>query len=84
MSIVVIFMQIMIMSCITMTLFLRTNLHHDTVTDGGIYVGALFFAIVMLMFNGFLELSLTLFKLPVFFKQRDYQFYPSWAYAIPN
>ncbi|KAJ6836913.1 ABC transporter G family member 36-like isoform X2 [Iris pallida] len=76
--------QLMIMAIIAMTLFLRTNMHHDTVNDGGIYMGAIFFSTVMLMFNGFSELALTLFKLPVFFKQRDYLFYPAWAYALPT
>lgn len=72
------------MGIITMTLFFRTNMHRDSTTDGGIYLGALFFSIVMLMFNGFSELGLTIMKLPVFFKQRDYLFYPAWAYALPS
>lgn len=75
----------MVMATITMTLFLRTNMHRDNVSpDGGIYMGSLFFTIIMIMFNGFSELALTILKLPVFFKQRDYLFYPAWAYAIPT
>ncbi|XP_039117320.1 ABC transporter G family member 44-like [Dioscorea cayenensis subsp. rotundata] len=76
--------QLLLMGIITMTLFFRTNMHRDSTTDGGIYLGALFFSIVMLMFNGFSELGLTIMKLPVFFKQRDYLFYPAWAYALPS
>ncbi|KAJ0985631.1 hypothetical protein J5N97_003987 [Dioscorea zingiberensis] len=76
--------QLLLMGIITMTLFFRTNMHRDSVTNGGIYLGALFFSIVMLMFNGFSELALTIIKLPVFFKQRDYLFYPAWAYALPS
>lgn len=77
--------QLMVMATITMTLFLRTNLHRDNISpDGGIYMGSLFFSIIMIMFNGFSELALAILKLPVFFKQRDYLFYPAWAYAIPT
>lgn len=46
-------------------------------------MGALFFAVVMLMFNGFAEISMTVAKLPVFYKQRDLLFYPAWSYALP-
>lgn len=72
------------MSLIAMTVFFRTKMHHDSVEDGGIYMGALFFGVVMVMFNGFSELAMTILKLPVFFKQRDLLFYPAWAYAIPT
>lgn len=67
-----------------MTLFLRTEMHRDTVIDGGIYMGAMFFIIIIIMFNGFSELAMTIMKLPVFFKQRDLLFYPSWAYSLPT
>ncbi|XP_057769438.1 pleiotropic drug resistance protein 2-like [Salvia miltiorrhiza] len=34
--------------------------------------------------NGCLkELAMTVFRLPVFFKQRDSLFYPAWAFALP-
>lgn len=76
--------QLIITAFITMTVFLRTEMHRDSVTDGGIYMGALFFALITLMFNGFSELAMTILKLPVFYKQRDLLFYPPWAYAIPT
>ena len=56
----------------------------NTVADGQIYTGALFFAVIVTMFNGMAELSMTIAKLPVFYKQRDLLFYPSWAYALPS
>ena len=56
----------------------------NTVADGQIYTGALFFAVIVTMFNGMAELSMTIAKLPVFYKQRDLLFYPSWAYALPT
>ncbi|KAK9281885.1 hypothetical protein L1049_004792 [Liquidambar formosana] len=76
--------QLSIMAFISMTLFLRTETHKDSVNDGTIYTGALFFSVIMIMFNGMSELSMTIAKLPVFYKQRDLLFYPSWAYALPT
>lgn len=72
------------MAFVASTVFLRTNMHRDSVTDGGIYMGALFFTIIMIMFNGFSELAMTITKLPVFFKQRDLLFYPAWTYTLPS
>jgi len=36
-----------------------------------------------IMLNGMSEISQTIAKLPVFYKQRDIRFYPSWAYSLP-
>lgn len=58
-------------------------MHHETVEDGGTYLGALFFAVMVAMFNGISELNMAIMKLPVFYKQRDLLFYPAWAYSIP-
>ena len=71
------------MSLVVMTTFFRTNMHRN-VTYGGIYMGALYFALDTVMFNGFAELAMTVLKLPVFFKQRDLLFFPAWAYTIPS
>ncbi|XP_061973701.1 pleiotropic drug resistance protein 1-like [Populus nigra] len=78
------FIQLTIVAVIAMTLFLRTEMHRDSVTDGGIYVGAIFFIVVVIMFNGMAEISMTLAKLPVFYKQRDLLFFPAWIYALPT
>jgi hypothetical protein len=59
-------------------------MHRDSVGNGGIYMGALFFTTIMIMFNGLSELPITIFKLPVFFKQRDLLFYPAWTYTVPS
>ncbi|CAL2280417.1 unnamed protein product [Prunus armeniaca] len=75
--------QLAIMALITMTVFLRIDMHRDSVTDGGIYAGALFYSFVTVMFSGMSEISMTIAKLPVFYKQRDL-FFPSWAYALPT
>ncbi|KAL6208156.1 hypothetical protein ACLB2K_019107 [Fragaria x ananassa] len=74
----------LITAFVTMTLFLRTEMHRDTVDDGGIYMGAMFFTMMVIVFNGFSELAMTIMKLPVFFKQRDLLFYPAWAYSLPT
>ncbi|XP_048234095.1 pleiotropic drug resistance protein 1-like [Ricinus communis] len=76
--------QLVVMAIISMTLFLRTEMHREDLTDAGVYLGALFFTLVMIMFNGMAELSMTIAKLPVFYKQRDLLFYPPWAFALPT
>ncbi|ONK80620.1 uncharacterized protein A4U43_C01F19870 [Asparagus officinalis] len=52
--------------------------------DGTIYIGALLFSLIINLFNGFIELSLTLVRLPVLYKHRDLLFYPAWVYTLPN
>ncbi|XP_024544542.1 pleiotropic drug resistance protein 1 isoform X1 [Selaginella moellendorffii] len=75
--------QFAITACIAMTVFLRTKMHHSTVGDANIYMGALFFGVLAVMFNGLAELVMTVERLPVFYKQRDLMFYPAWAYSLP-
>ncbi|CAN6442098.1 unnamed protein product [Victoria cruziana] len=77
------FIQLLFVAVITMTVFFRTRLHHDSVEDAGIYLGALYFSIIMILFNGFTEVSMLIAKLPVIYKHRDLQFYPCWAYTLP-
>ncbi|XP_008785597.2 ABC transporter G family member 39 [Phoenix dactylifera] len=76
--------QLIILGTIGMTVFLRTNMHRNTVEDGAIYLGAMFLGLVTHLFNGFAELAMSIAKLPIFYKQRDLRFYPSWAYALPT
>ncbi|VAI17511.1 unnamed protein product [Triticum turgidum subsp. durum] len=61
--------QLTIMAIIAMTVFLRINMHHDSVTDGGIYMGALFFGILMIMFNGLAEKLMKTMQCYRFFRQ---------------
>ncbi|KAG7658681.1 ABC-transporter N-terminal domain [Arabidopsis suecica] len=75
--------QITIMSLITMTVYLRTEMHVGTVRDGQKFYGAMFFSLINVMFNGLAELAFTVMRLPVFYKQRDFLFYPPWAFALP-
>ena len=77
--------QLTIMALISMTVFFRTKMDKKTAQPGGsIYTGALFFSVVMIMFNGMAEMSMTIAKLPVFYKHRDLLFFPAWAYALPG
>ncbi|TYI14672.1 hypothetical protein ES332_A08G135800v1 [Gossypium tomentosum] len=80
--------QLLVMAVIGSSVFLRTEMHKGTPSDRIIQTGAVFFSVFMIMFNGLAEISMVVFKLPVFFKQRDSLFYPActntWAYAIPT
>ncbi|CAI9097793.1 OLC1v1034285C1 [Oldenlandia corymbosa var. corymbosa] len=75
--------QITIMAVVASTVFLRTQMPHGKLQDGGKFFGALFFSLLNVMFNGMAELAMTVFRLPVFFKQRDCLFYPAWAFGLP-
>ncbi|KAH9321629.1 hypothetical protein KI387_016268, partial [Taxus chinensis] len=76
--------QIAVVGAITMTLFFRTEMHQQNITDGNLYMGAMFFSLFLMIFNCFPEISITVDCLPVFYKQRDLLFYPAWAYALPT
>ncbi|MCO5606348.1 hypothetical protein L7F22_060536 [Adiantum nelumboides] len=69
--------QITVATIATMTVFLRTELHQESVADANLYMGALFYGLVMIMFNGFNEMAVVVSRLPVFYKQRDLLFYPA-------
>nr|QVT92318.1 ABC transporter [Salvia miltiorrhiza] len=75
--------QITIMAFIAMTVFLRTEMKSGKLEDAAKFWGALFFSLINIMFNGMQELAMTVFRLPVFYKQRDSLFYPAWAFALP-
>ncbi|KAL3515877.1 hypothetical protein ACH5RR_022779 [Cinchona calisaya] len=75
--------QLFIVASITMTVFLRTRMVVD-ILHANYYLGALFFALIMLLVNGNAELSMTVSRLGIFYKQRDLYLYPAWAYAIPS
>ncbi|XP_020525378.1 ABC transporter G family member 39 [Amborella trichopoda] len=74
--------QLAIMAFIMTSVFVRTKMHRNTVKDGGLYLGAMFYGLFTLLFNEFAELPMTISKLPVLYKQRDMLFFPAWAYAI--
>ncbi|CAL8079445.1 unnamed protein product [Prunus armeniaca] len=74
--------QLVIIASITMTVFLRTRMAIDMV-HANYYMGSLFYALLILLVDGFPELSMTVSRIGVFYKQKELCFYPAWAYAIP-
>ncbi|KAK2970230.1 hypothetical protein RJ640_021666 [Escallonia rubra] len=74
--------QLVVIALITMTVFIRTRMSINVI-DANYYMGSLFFALIRLMCNGIQELSMTVSRLDVFYKQRDSYFYPAWTYSIP-
>ncbi|XP_059461768.1 pleiotropic drug resistance protein 1-like [Corylus avellana] len=54
-----------------------TDLHTSIVQEVKKYVKTL-------PYLGIPDLAMTIMKLPVFYKQRDLLFYPSWAYSLPT
>ncbi|KAH7834726.1 hypothetical protein Vadar_019026 [Vaccinium darrowii] len=75
--------QLVITSAITMTMFLRSGAGIDII-HANRYLGASYYGIIVLFFDGFAELSMTVARLPIFYKQRDLRFYPAWSYAISS
>ena len=75
-------MQLVVMALITMTIFIRTRMKFDMV-HASYYLGSLFYALIRLTTIGISELALTVSRLSIFYKQRDFYFYPAWAYSIP-
>lgn len=76
--------QLLFVAVVTMSVFFRTKMNHNTVDDGGLYLGSLYFSMVIMLFNGFTEVSMLVAKLPVLYKHRDLHFYPSWVYSLPS
>ncbi|KAL5539968.1 hypothetical protein UlMin_042730 [Ulmus minor] len=74
--------QLIIVALITMTVFLRSRLDIN-ITDANYYMGAMFFSLLILLVNGIPEMSMTIQRLQIFYKQKELFFYPAWAYAIP-
>ncbi|KAK9065385.1 hypothetical protein SSX86_016768 [Deinandra increscens subsp. villosa] len=77
-------LQISFVAVIGATMFLRTRMHSRNEEDGAVYVGALLFALITNMFNGFPELPMTIERLPVLYKHRELLFHPTWAFTVPT
>ncbi|XP_060175555.1 ABC transporter G family member 31 [Lycium barbarum] len=74
--------QVAFVGFVTCTMFLKTRIHPTDLVNGNLYLSCLFFALIHMMFNGFSELPMLIFRLPVFYKQRDNLFYPAWSWAF--
>ncbi|XP_058191666.1 pleiotropic drug resistance protein 3-like isoform X1 [Rhododendron vialii] len=75
--------QLVITAAITVTMSLKSGTGIDA-TYANHYLGASFYAIIVLFFDGLPELTMTVARLPIFYKQRDLCFYPAWSYAISS
>ncbi|CAM6091822.1 unnamed protein product [Calypogeia fissa] len=75
--------QIAIVAFVAATLYLRTTLHHDTINEANVYMGALFFCLLFVMTAGLAELAFTLARLPVYFKEKELFLYPAWCMTLP-
>ncbi|KAG6580843.1 Pleiotropic drug resistance protein 3, partial [Cucurbita argyrosperma subsp. sororia] len=75
--------QLFIIGLVTMTVFLRTRMKVD-LEHANYYMGALFYALILLLVDGVPELAMTIQRLEVFYKQKQFYFYQAWAYAIPT
>jgi hypothetical protein len=74
--------QLSTIAIITMFVFFRSHMTTD-LTHAHYYMGALYYSIFIIILNGIPEISMQIARLPSFYKQKSYHFYPSWAYAIP-
>ncbi|KAK7284891.1 hypothetical protein RJT34_19645 [Clitoria ternatea] len=75
--------QTAVLAILVLTVFLRTGMPVGTVKDGQKFYGALFFSLMTLTFNGSSERAMIVSRLPVFYKQRDFKFFPAWAFGLP-
>ncbi|KAK8591241.1 hypothetical protein V6N13_031291 [Hibiscus sabdariffa] len=75
--------QLVIVACVTMTVFYKTRMAIDIV-HANYYLAALFFTLMILVVDEIPEVYMTISRLPVFYKQKMLCFYPAWAYAIPT
>ncbi|XP_037467333.1 ABC transporter G family member 41-like [Triticum dicoccoides] len=75
--------QLGVFGLIIGTVFLRTRMGVDRI-HANYYLGSLFYALMLMIVNGFPDLAMAIDRLPVFYKHRDNYFYPAWAYAIQS
>ncbi|XP_042515074.1 ABC transporter G family member 37-like isoform X3 [Macadamia integrifolia] len=75
--------QLFVLAIFTMTVFLRTRMGVDAI-HANLYMGSLFFLLLMITINNNPEMTMILSRLPVFYKQRNLYFYPAWAFSLPS
>jgi hypothetical protein len=76
--------QLFVLAILTMTVFLRTKMPHEKFSDSTKFSGVLTCSMITIMLSGFSEVQMTIKKLPVFYKQRDYLFFPAWTFGVAN
>ena len=75
--------QVVLMALVTGTLYIKVR-HKESVDDGNIIMGALFFSMIYMLMAGGAELHVLSERLEVFFRQREMKMYPGSAFAIPS
>ncbi|KAL4603910.1 hypothetical protein ACB092_10G157600 [Castanea dentata] len=75
--------QLLFVGLVTMTVFIRSRILSIDLVHASYYMGAMFYTLIRFICLGLPELSLTASRLAVFYKQRDFYFYPAWTYFIP-
>ncbi|GAB4817617.1 hypothetical protein N2152v2_004663 [Parachlorella kessleri] len=73
--------QVALMAFVVATLFWRAD--KNTVDDGNLFMGVLFYSQLYMLLGGLAEMHLLIERLAVFFRQRDIRFYPGWCFAVP-
>uniref|UniRef100_A0A6U0YCP6 ABC transporter domain-containing protein n=1 Tax=Polytomella parva TaxID=51329 RepID=A0A6U0YCP6_9CHLO len=58
------------------------NQHKRNFTDANAFLGVNFFSLMVMLLGGFNNIPIYCKRLPVFYKQRDNNFYHAWWYAI--
>ena len=61
--------QVAFNAFVTGTLFFRTRLHRNTIDDADLYLAALFFTLVAMLFNNWAEFAIISERLSLFYKQ---------------
>ncbi|KAL3698091.1 hypothetical protein R1sor_012167 [Riccia sorocarpa] len=76
--------QFSVSGLLFLSAYFGTEMSKNDPEDGDQYAAALFFGVVMVTFNGYADLAMTAPRLPVFYKQRDLLFFPTWAFVLPR
>lgn len=74
--------QVVLMSLVTGTLYIKVR-NKESVDDGNLIMGALFFAMIYMLMAGSSEMHVLGERLRVFFRQREMKMYPGSAFALP-
>lgn len=77
-------LQLIFMAALATTLFLRTEMRRDSLADGRKFSRVIFFVISTVMFSGLAEIVLGILRMPVYYRQRDFLLFPTWAFALPQ
>ncbi|XP_057537682.1 ABC transporter G family member 39-like [Amaranthus tricolor] len=77
-------LQLGVLGLVVASAFCEDKKHDDRIEDGTVQMGALFILLVTIILSGLAVIPMTINKLPVYYKQKNFLFYPSWAYSFPS